>query len=191
MPSLAKRPPSHYWTAAADGNLSVIKQAVESGVSPNAKDENGYSAISAAVSYRHEELLDYLMSAGGDVNIRDSDGDTPLFACETIAMARLLVEKYGANVDLRNDRGLTAGEAIREEGEYLNVAAFLDGNSPLPIQRLDDQNDDAAPLNESSRRRINEIMDSDMTEQEKNEALRHIIFENIEDLMTERNIRHQ
>ena len=39
----------------------------------------------AAASWGHGELLRYLLENGGDANIGDSDGDTPLHVCETYA----------------------------------------------------------------------------------------------------------
>lgn len=60
----------------------------------------------AAASYAHLELLDYLLSQGGNVNITDDDGDTPLFTCETIEAAQWLVE-HGADATHKNEEGLT------------------------------------------------------------------------------------
>jgi hypothetical protein len=43
---------------------------------------------------------------GGDVNITDSDGDTPLYTVENVETARFLVEQ-GAVVDRRNGEGIS------------------------------------------------------------------------------------
>lgn len=60
----------------------------------------------AAASYAHLELLTYLMSVGGDINILDEEGETPLFTVETMEAAEFLVE-HGAEVGLRNNDGQT------------------------------------------------------------------------------------
>lgn len=60
----------------------------------------------AAASYAHLELLDYLLSVGGDVNLADDDGDTPLFIVESVAAARWLIE-HGADPRHQNEEGLT------------------------------------------------------------------------------------
>jgi ankyrin repeat protein len=60
----------------------------------------------AAASYAHIELLEYLVSAGGDINLADEDGDTPLFTVETVRAAQWLVE-HGANAAHMNEEGLT------------------------------------------------------------------------------------
>jgi ankyrin repeat protein len=67
---------SNLWTAAGEGDLDRVKHLIEvEGTSPNAKDQNGYTAIHAAVSWAHPTLLRYLLSKGGDINIKDSDGE--------------------------------------------------------------------------------------------------------------------
>ena len=58
----------------------------------------------AAASYGHIELLDYLISRGGNVNIADEDGDTPLYTVESIGVAQYLIE-HGATTDRRNSDG--------------------------------------------------------------------------------------
>lgn len=64
--------------------------------------------IHAAASYNHIPLLRALVREhGGDANVTDHDGDTPLFVAETVETARCLVEELGADVDHRNESGLT------------------------------------------------------------------------------------
>ena len=61
--------------AAGDGLLDVVKAFIERGdQTANSKDEFGYSAMHAAVSYGQAGILTYLLSVGGDVNIEDVDG---------------------------------------------------------------------------------------------------------------------
>ena len=60
----------------------------------------------AAASYDHLELLEYLISIGGDINISDDDGETPIFTVESLEMARWMVD-HGADVQITNQEGLT------------------------------------------------------------------------------------
>ncbi len=106
-------------------------------MSPNAPDANTYTpmyvpsclaslrafpyspmpsrpARHAAASYAHLDLLAYLMSKGGDINVTDEDGDTPLFTVESEETARWMVE-HGARVDVRNGEGLTVGRGRKME----------------------------------------------------------------------------
>ena len=54
----------------------------------------------------HNSCQAIYSSIGGDVNITDSDGDTPLYVVENVETARWLVE-HGAIVNRRNSEGLT------------------------------------------------------------------------------------
>jgi len=64
--------------------------------------------LHAAVSYNHIPLLRSLVRThGGEVNVQDTEGDTPLFVAETVEVARVLVEELGAQVGHRNGLGLT------------------------------------------------------------------------------------
>lgn len=60
----------------------------------------------AAASYAHLEILEYLLSIGGEINLRDDDGDTPLYVVESVAMAEWMIA-HGADPALTNDEGLT------------------------------------------------------------------------------------
>jgi hypothetical protein len=62
----------------------------------------------AAASYAHLELLDYLISKGGDINHADSDGETPLFTVESVDVAKWMIER-GAKYDVKN----AEGESVR------------------------------------------------------------------------------
>ena len=58
------------------------------------------------------------------INVEDNDGETPLFFCETVDMARLLVEELGADIAHRNEAGLSAAENARVN-DLEDVAIYL------------------------------------------------------------------
>ncbi|KAK6199907.1 ankyrin repeat-containing domain protein [Scheffersomyces amazonensis] len=117
---------SNIWVAAADNQRKIVESYIESGnFTPNAKDPNGYTPIHAAASYGHINLLQYLIEKGGDINIQDNEGDTPLHHVEDIKTAKFLVEELKANYKLKNDDGLTAAQYIEEDDEFPEVAQYL------------------------------------------------------------------
>lgn len=91
---------------APRAQLTLPQELIAAGATANDKDEHSYTPMHAAASYAHLPLLEYLVSVGGDVNLPDDDGDTPLFTCESVDAARWLVE-HGANAAHRNDEGQT------------------------------------------------------------------------------------
>lgn len=94
----------------------------------------------AAASYAHIDLLSYLLSIGGDPNLTDDDGETPLYVVETIEVAKFLIDN-GADPKWKNREGLTAAELLDED--HPDVAAFLRGLTgevaPTRSEGMDDE----------------------------------------------------
>jgi len=112
------------WVAAGDGDLDRVRELIEhESVSPNAPDAFTYTPMHAAASYGQIHILEYLVSNGGDPNIQDSDGDTPLYTVEDVDTARWLVQ-HGAVVDRVNSEGISPIAHLTEES-FPAVAAYL------------------------------------------------------------------
>lgn len=62
--------------------------------------------LHAAASWGHVDILRYLVNKGGNINVTDADGETPLFVVETAEMARAVVE-LGGDPRIRNLEGIT------------------------------------------------------------------------------------
>ncbi|KAM0788382.1 hypothetical protein ACM66B_001521 [Microbotryomycetes sp. NB124-2] len=134
---------SNIWTAAGEGNFDRVRELVESGTPPSIRDENSYTPLHAAASWNHPEILNYLVvERGADVNTTDDDGETCLFVCETVDMARLIVEQLGGNASHRNSEGLTAAASLEED--YPEVAAYLRSvtGEPAPVATFDPNGQD-------------------------------------------------
>lgn len=64
-------------------------------------------------------VLEYLLSVGGDVSLRDEDGDTPLLVCEKPEIFQRLVQA-GADPLVKNTGGMGIVEkAVEEDAEDL------------------------------------------------------------------------
>lgn len=50
--------------------------------------------------------------------------------CELVNVARTMIQELGANVSIKNNEGLTAAEAIREEGDFDELADYLESVTP-------------------------------------------------------------
>ncbi|QRV75164.1 ankyrin repeats [Ceratobasidium sp. AG-Ba] len=126
------------WIAAGDGDLQRVRELVEEqGISPNAPDDViGYTPMHAAASYGHLDILGYLIGKGGDVNITDEEGDTPLYTAETVTVAQFLVE-HGAEVDIKNSEDQSPADATEED--YPEVAAYIRSKSSLPQSQPSEQ----------------------------------------------------
>lgn len=100
---------NNIWIAAADGDEAAVLGFLSRDPSAiNSLDENGYTVLHAAASYNHIALLKKLvLEHGGNVDIQDHDGDTPLFVAETVEVAKTLVEELHADPTHRNGSDLT------------------------------------------------------------------------------------
>ncbi|RPA82209.1 hypothetical protein BJ508DRAFT_93178 [Ascobolus immersus RN42] len=117
---------SNIYLAAADGDLtSILGYLVADPNLIHAHDPNGYTVLHALASYNHLDILTKLVKEhGGDINIEDDDGDTPLFVVESVNAAKIVLE-LGGDLYHQNNEGLTAADYIEEDGDHPLVAAYL------------------------------------------------------------------
>ena len=153
-----------------------MQEFLDSGLTPESADRAGYTAIHAAASYGHLALLRFLIKDhNGDINIKDTEGDTPLHMCELVDVAREMIQELGADVSIKNKEGMTAAEAIREEGDFDDLADYLEsvtpGITPANIdtsaleytefredEDRDEEEEEVAIIPPAAATRINEIM---------------------------------
>ncbi len=154
--------------AVASGNKAKLEVMLRGGISANAKDEHGQSALTMGAALPSTDIAEVLMRHGADVNARSIDGATPLMAAIVTGhpeTAKLLL-RNGADVNAAVPMGSPApqlmpmlfiaiaigdGEIAKlliEEGANVNVT-LKDGEqmfSPLAFARRSGQRDIAQLL---------------------------------------------
>lgn len=118
---------TNVWIAAADNNREAVAAFLRDGGSPNSKDENGYLPLHAAASYGHLDLLRTLVEAGGNINLADGEGDTPLHHVEDLRTAIVMVKEMNADPSAKNHDGMTPAEFMEDNDEYPDVVKYLRG----------------------------------------------------------------
>lgn len=86
--------------AAARNDIEEVKKLLNNGVSPDACNEDGLTALHQCCIDNNEEMLLLLLNYNADVNAEDSEKWTPLHAaatCGHLNLVKLLV-KHGANL---------------------------------------------------------------------------------------------
>lgn len=113
-------------TLASDNSPRLLPLLRSNDSLASTQDDHGYSLLHAAASYNHVDLLRTLVNEFHvNVNVKDEDGETPLFVVETVEAAQVLIEELGADATVKNGEGETAEEKILSEGEHPTIAAFL------------------------------------------------------------------
>ena len=125
------------WVAAADGNLPLLQNALQSlQLQVTAQDENGYTLLQAAVSYNQAHVWAWLASQPQfTVHMVDTEGDSALHYAGTAPAARFLVEA-GIDTNLRNNDNQTALEKKREELEEMRQDEDFDETDDEYVQLL-------------------------------------------------------
>lgn len=114
-----------------DSPGSVLAHLSSDASLASSADFSGYTLVHAAASYGQFELLRALVGRFAvSVDIRDLEGETPLFAADTIAAVRVLVEELHADWRVVSGEGLTALEnakaQIEDGGEWAAIVAYLE-----------------------------------------------------------------
>ena len=146
-------------------------------------------------------LLAHEKAGENAVNVRDEDDETPLFFCEDVPTAKLLLE-LGADAALQNKSGMSAAENAAVNN-WADVAAFLwdvTGKEPVPrrelLVRLGEEDDEEVLEQELERgngaeqeddaridemlSRVEEVMaDAERTGQDPTEQLREIVGQSV------------
>ena len=60
------------------GHLDMVATFLQTGCDINALDGNGDTALFYAIRYQHEDVADFLIAKGADINIVDDMRVTPL-----------------------------------------------------------------------------------------------------------------
>lgn len=86
------------WRAIVSCNLPEVKNLLDKGVDPNARDKSGIGLLIKAVELGQDEIVKTFLEKGADPNLKNKDGETALSIAEKkgyITIAELLLEKGG------------------------------------------------------------------------------------------------
>lgn len=105
--------PTPIFYAVTCNSAELIKSLVSLGVDPNSGSK-AMSALELAVTDNYLESAKTLLEAGANPNIKNQEGNTPIFyavANGTFLMIKMLVEK-GADVNLRDNENIPLLEVV-------------------------------------------------------------------------------
>ena len=94
-----------------------MKVLLQRGANPNVNDQRNWTVLHWAACNNHVDVLRELAAARGDVNARDSKGNTPLHlavAAGAVHAAVALVEDLGADTHVVNSKGVSPLPGLRQ-----------------------------------------------------------------------------
>ncbi len=116
------------WKAAAAGDLSAIKDALDDSADLNAQDPQfGITPLAWAALMGQTKAAALLLENGVDINGRNRDGATPLHSAAflgRIETVKLLLER-GADTTLRNNDGATLMDTAQVDWQLTQFVAGL------------------------------------------------------------------
>jgi ankyrin repeat protein len=121
-------------TAAAMGDLELVRRLLAAGASTRAVDERGRNALLAAVYQRHGDVAVALVHAGADVNHKDRDTNSAfLLAAATgqLSVVRVAIERGGADLRSTDRYRGTALTAACQHGDREMVKLLLKAGVPV------------------------------------------------------------
>jgi serine/threonine-protein phosphatase 6 regulatory ankyrin repeat subunit B len=122
--------------AAERGHEKIVQLLLEEyKVDFNKKMKNGATALTFAISSKHPEIVDLLITAKADVNQAMKDGTTPLM----LAAER---NHPGIVQTLLNCGALVTATRNQTQETALHIAAHVQGGAKLTVQRLLDSKAD-------------------------------------------------
>ena len=102
------------WHAAEQGNVVALKKYIEASQDPNAGDSEGWTPLIWASHRMHPEAVKYLISMGADVNAREINGGSALYAGVGWPEIVGLLLANGADVNLQDRLGRTPLDIARK-----------------------------------------------------------------------------
>jgi TonB family protein len=120
--------------AAAEANLSAIKEILMSGGDVDATDSSGWTALMYAAASGHSGPVELLLAAKANPNHKSLNGDTPLMASAISRSFDDDLAHAGADVNARNSAGTTALMILAAAGEADEVKDALKAGANVTLK---------------------------------------------------------
>jgi len=120
--------PVLFFAIRKHASLEFIEVLLENGLNITDVDEDGLSAIDIAIKFKREDVVDFCLKKGMDINATSrKSGITPILLAScfnNISMVEFLL-KRGANINVQDSNGMSAKDYAKKLGQK-RMTAFLD-----------------------------------------------------------------
>ena len=121
--------------ACLKGNIEIVSELLQNGVSPDLISRSGLSSLVAASEAGHANIVELLLSRGAQVDLRIDNiiGASALMVADNTEIVHLLL-KHGAQVDFQDYNGETALMAASRNGNIGKIRVLLKNNARINFQ---------------------------------------------------------
>ncbi len=109
-----------FYAIRSQASLEAIEILLEYGVDIGIIDDDGLSAIDLAIKFKREDVIQFCIDKGMDINISHrKSGITPILlaACFNNTSIVELLLKYGADINSQDKGGLTTKDYAKKLGQ--------------------------------------------------------------------------
>jgi ankyrin repeat protein len=107
-------------------NFPFLKLFIEKGAANiNAKNGRGTAILAMSILGLNDRAVEYLIEKGADVNVKNSDGETPIMLVEDNEETLQRLIEAGADINATNNRGETALMLAVKNGFYESLSLLL------------------------------------------------------------------
>ena len=120
--------------AAREGDTALIKRLLENGAEIEAKDKDGWTALTSAALHGHRSVVECLLDRGADIEAKDKDGYWTALTSAAWQSHKSIVEcllDRGANIEAKNTNGYTALISAAWQGHKSIVECLLDRGADI------------------------------------------------------------
>lgn len=127
---------TNFYKAAEEGNVDIVKEALENAANPNEVNTHGWSPFLISVAQGHEAVMNLCIDYGADINQPNSLGRTALMFAARYGNAKFMKKliENGADVNAIANNHSTALMSACMYGHKNAVQLLLNNNADLSIK---------------------------------------------------------
>ena len=119
--------PTLFFAIRKDASIEFIEVLLENGLELKQIDEDGLSAIDIAIKFKREDVIDFCVKHGMNVNDTSRpSGITPLVLASCFNDTKIVEQllKYGAEINAKDKNGMSAKDYAKKLGQK-KMVTFL------------------------------------------------------------------
>lgn len=127
-------------------SIEFIETLLENGLELTQIDEDGLSAIDIAIKFKREDIIDFCVNKGIDINeTHRPSGITPIVLAACFNNTRIVEQliKYGAEVNSQDKNGMSAKDYAKKLGQK-KMLTFLHENGARHNRYPEEAGEDTA-----------------------------------------------